>query len=388
MVCFNDCHYSLCCSRRISALSIKVLIEICKDENGELALGRMLVQNNNQSLGGLGFMLTCILTTAHEYATWPWWLGRLCFLQRLLEEYVDSFILEPDSPEISLDNSVGVIVQEGNHIDGNSIYSDNMTRLMSVLRFAILAGQCSHTMVSKLAITILLGCTSLAASCPSAFVHIKKLVSKLKPSQRSILQRRLATLSRTTSVENSDGDSSPLSEVSAAILDSEIDESVAGSESSSGYFSTPRRIGSTSTGEDSENLSEADLLQSIVESLKRPNFLCLNLPRNIASPTRDIDSLEWSRSEGESPRLPPVKVVADNKCQKKIEEEENEAVARAMEVSVQERGPPTIPNLRPSVGEDEMVIVYTQPEVCIVSSLSLVDSDIQLNLPSVIEITL
>lgn len=304
-------------------------------------------------------MLTCILTTAHEYATWPWWLGRLYFLHRLLEEFIDSFKLQPESPEISLDNSVGVIVQEGDHIDGNEIYSDNMTRLMSVLRFAILAGQCSHTMVSKQAITILLCCTSLSASCPSAFVHIKKLVSKLKPSQRSILQRRLATLSRTTSVETSDGDSSPLSEVSAAILDSDIDESVV-SESSSGYFST-RRIESTSTADESENPSEVEFIQSLVESLKRPNFLCLNLPRNVTSPTRDLDLLDWSRSEGESPRLPGV--VVDNKCQKKIEEEENEAVARAMAVSVQERGPQTIPSLRPSIDEDEMVIVYTQPEV-------------------------
>jgi hypothetical protein len=47
-----------------------------------------------------------------------------------------------------------------------------------------------------------------------------------------------------------------------------------------------------------------------------------------------------------------------------IEEEEDEAVAKAMEVSVQARAPDTIPSLRPTVDEeDEMVIVYTQPEV-------------------------
>lgn len=312
-------------------------------------------------------MLTCILTTAHEYATWPWWLGRLCFLQRLLEDYVDLFQLEPDCPEVSFDNSVGVIIQEGDHIDGNTIYSDNMTRLMSVLRFAILAGQCSHTMVSKLAITILLCCTSLAANCPSAFVHIKKLVSKLRPSQRSVLQRRLATLSRTTSVENSDGDSSPLSDVSAAILDNQTDESGPSSETSSGYSSS-RRTDTTRANYETDDLSDTDLLQSIVESLKRPNFLCLNLPNRSCSPSRDIDSLEWSRSEGESPRLPPVKLLSGNKCRKKIEDEENEAIAKAMEVSTQERGPKPIHSLRPSVEEDDMVIVYTQPEVSITAT--------------------
>lgn len=334
---------------------------MCKDQSGDLALGRMLEHNDNQSLGGLSFMLTCILTTAHEYATWLWWLGRLYFLRKLIEEYTDTFKLGPDSPQISIDNSVGVIVQEGDHVDGDEIYSDNITRLMSVLRFAILAGQCSHGSVSKLAISILICCTSLAASCPSAFIHIKKLVSRLKPSQRSILQRRLATLSR-NNPESSDGESSPLSDVSSALTDQGESSS---SESFSQFYSTQRVGGNAShLRDDNDHLSEAELLQSIVESLQRPNFLCLNLSSRPSSPTRDLESLDWSRSEGESPRLPPVKVVMDNKCQKMIEEEEAEAVAKAIEVSVEPRGPNPIASLRPSVDEDdEMVIVYTQPEV-------------------------
>ena len=85
--------------RRFSALSIKVLLELCKDVSGDLALGKMLGEEHEcQPLGGLCFILSCILRTAPEYTTWPWWLGRLLFLRKLMDEYITEFELSEDSP--------------------------------------------------------------------------------------------------------------------------------------------------------------------------------------------------------------------------------------------------------------------------------------------------
>ncbi|XP_032232180.2 mitogen-activated protein kinase kinase kinase 1 isoform X2 [Nematostella vectensis] len=350
-------------NRRISALSMKVLLEFCKDESGDLALGRMLRDHRIQPMGGLGFMLACILTTAHEYATWPWWLGRLYFLRKLLDEYVEDFQLGGGDPAIS-DESVGVILQDHHQVDGTEIFSDNPTRLMSVMKFAILAAQCSHSKVTKFAVSVLTCCTSLAAGCPSAFVHIKKLVSKLKPSQRSILQRRLATLARrNNSLESSDSEGT-VSEASTVLADD-----VQGGPSDGHdclQLPRPRDRGCCSascTDDETDNLSDNELLQSIVESLQRPHHLALHSPP--PSPTRDVESLDWTRSEGESPRFPPVKVVMGGKCQQIIEEEEAVALAKAMELSALQRGPQKIRSLQPDANdpeEDEMVIVYTQPE--------------------------
>ena len=345
-------YYFLVFFRRISTLSIQVLLELCKDESGDLALGKMLGEEHEpQPLGGLNFILSCILRTAAEYATWPWWLGRLTFLRKLMDEYMSEFELSSDCPSVQLDTA-GVLIQgriASISGDASEIFKDNVTRLMSVLKFTMQAAYCSHSKVSKLAIAVLMSCTSLASHAPSVFKHIKKVVSKLKPSQRSALHRQLHAISRVSTAPSHGSDTVHSMESQASIEP----PSPAASNRDSAFGS----LSSAASDDETDNFSESELFQSIVDTLERPQSLCLS--PNTLSPSKELN-LDWSKSIEDSPRMPPVKLAVGKKCQEIIEQEEAEAVAKAMAVSSHDRGPSKIASLDSG---DEMVIIFTQPEV-------------------------
>lgn len=334
-------------------MSIQVLLELCKDESGDLALGKMLgEQHEPQSLGGLNFILSCILRTAAEYATWPWWLGRLMFLRKLMDEYVSEFELSADCASVQMETA-GVLIQaRGANVseDANAIFQDNVTRLMSVLKFTMQAAYCSHSKVSKLAIAVLMSCTAMASHAPSAFKHIKKVVSKLKPSQRSALHRQLQAIPRVNTAPSPSSDT----------VDS-VQSQASSDPPSSNTSYRDSAIGSLSSAvsldDETDNLSESELFQSIVDTIERPESLCFS--PNTLSPSKELN-LDWSRSIEDSPRMPPVKLAVGKKCLEIIEQEEAEAVAKAMAVSSHDRGPSMIASLDSG---DEMVIVFTQPEV-------------------------
>lgn len=334
-------------NRRISALSIKVLLELCKDESGDLALGKMLGDDHEpQPLGGLSFILSCILRTAVEYTTWPWWLGRLLFLRKLMDEYLSEFQLSDDCPSVQVDTA-GVLVNDrmpSVSSDMGEIYQDNLTRLMSVLKFTMQAAHCSHSKVSKLAVSVLMCCSALASHATSASKHITKVVSKLKPAQRSALQRQIQSIPRISSA--------PLSNQERQGLESQLSTVSTASNRDSAIGS----LSSAASDDETDNFSESELLQSIVDTFERPNCLVLS---PCLSPSKELN-LDWSRSFEDSPRMPPVRLAVGKKCQEIIEQEEAEAVAKAMAVSSQYPSPSKIESLDTG---DEMVIVFTQPEV-------------------------
>ena len=325
---------------------MKVLLEICKDQDGDFALGKMLESDGSQELGGLDYVLCCILKVAPEYAAWPWWLGRLSFLRRLTDEYVNKLQLIGDYTAAQLETG-GVLIQEDLASTGGDpcdVYRDSVTRLMSIVKFAMQATSCSHSKVAKLSVAVLICCASLATRSPVAFVHVKGMVMKLRPAQRSVLQRRLRGVA-------GDGPQTPGGDAVPRRRDFTREASTSSGVSSEGTSEDiSEGAASLSLGDETDNFTEDDIL-SFVESLARPS--------DSATPPSSVDlDLDWSKSD--SPRYPPVKL--GRKCKDQVEQEEAEAIARAMHVSVHERGPPKIPSLQPAL-EDEMVIVYSQPEV-------------------------
>lgn len=332
--------------RRFSALSIKVLLELCKDMSGDLALGKMLGEEHEcQPLGGLYFILSCILRTASEYTTWPWWLGRLLFLRKLMDEYITEFELSEDSPSDRVD-SAGVLVHDrmsNASQDVVDIYHDNLTRLMSALKFAMQAVNCSHSKVSKLAVAVLTFCASLASSSTSASSHIRKLVVKLKPAQRSVLQRHMFAVPRLSTASVSSHENHG--------IESQVSQDAASS-TVSNRDSAIGSLSSVTSDDETDNVSESELL-----TLERPQSLVFSPS---LCPSKELN-LDWSRSIEDSPRMPPVKLAVGKKCQEIIEQEEAEAVAKAMAVSSHYTGLSRIESLDAG---DEMIIVFTQPEVC------------------------
>lgn len=303
-----------------------------------------------QPLGGLNFILSCILRVAAEYSTWPWWLGRLLFLRKLLDEYVAEFQLASDvSLPVQMD-TVGVLMNDrvqDMSCDTGEVYQDNLTRLMSVLKFTMQAVNCPHSRVSKLAIIILISCSSLALHCAPASRYIAKVVSKLNPAQHSALKRKMhLTPSSNTvpiSLQEREGIESQLSEESPSLTSTNRDSAIGS------LSSLPN------SDYETENLSDSEL-QSMEDTLERPHSMLLS---PCLSPSKEI-SLDWSRSFEDSPRMPPVRFAVGKKCQDIIEQEEAEAVAKAMAVSSQYPVPSKIESLDTG---DEMVIVFAQPDV-------------------------
>ena len=270
-----------------------------------------------------------------------------------MEEYVTEFELSDDCASVQMDTA-GVLVQgRGNNDceDPGEIYQSNVRRLMSVLKFTMQAANCSHSKVSKLAIAVLTCCMSLSSCVPSAQQHIKKVVSKLKPSQRSSLNRQLQAIPRAsvTTVSRSD---SVFTYESQTSMDPP-------SSTSSNRDSAIGSLPSAMSDDEADNFSESELLQAIVDNFERPQSLCLS-PSFTFSPNEEVN-LDWSRSLEDSPRMPPVKLAVGKKCQEIIAQEEAEAMAKAMAVSSLDSGPFRIPSLDSG---DEMVIIFTQPEVC------------------------
>lgn len=325
-------------------------MELCKDECGDLALGKMLGDDHEpQPFGGLSFILSCILRNAAEYATWPWWLGRLLFLRKLMDEYVSEFQLSEDTPSVQMDTA-GVLVHDrlpNASSDMGEIFQNKLTRLMSVLKFAMQAVNCSHSKVSKLAIAVLMYCSSLASHSGPASKHVSKVISKLKPAQRSALQRQIHSVPRSNTA--------PVGNQERQGIESQISHDTPSI--ASNRDSAIGSLSSVASDDETDNISEAEL-QAIVDPFERRHSMLLS---PCFSPSEELN-LDWSRSIEESPRMPPVRVTVGKKCQEIIEQEEAEAVAKAMAVSSLHSPPSKIESLDTG---NEMLIVFTQPEVSV-----------------------
>lgn len=335
---------------RVSALSVKTLLEICKDECGDMALGSALAEREStQSLGGLNYVLSRTLVRSPETVAWSWWLGRLYLLGKLLEDMPDNFTIETETVDYKkVARSIRLPASPNKLPENANRWENNFTRLMFVLHFAIKAVSCPHSTGNKLALRILTRCMRLALKVKSAYVEVRTCLSELNESDRNALQRQLKhrhTPRRVVSLDSAYSSSSTENTQNYS-------ESV---RSSLGDDGTLDGIPDLCDDVDVQ-VSELENFQAIVESLPDDNTFPMTPP---ASPSRDVDK----RQSTLSPSLPPIDVpLTTTKCQKKIEDEEAEALAIAMEASsLQPLIPPPIEKL---VADDsEEIVVRVQPEV-------------------------
>ena len=336
---------------------MKTLVELCKDESGDMALGSALSSSSesNQSLGGINYVLSRTVVRSPENVTWSWWLGRLYLLVKLLEESPDYFRIETETVDYKKVSSHIRLPLSPNKLPENTNqWENNFFRLMFIVHFAIEATSCPHSKGNKLALKILTRCLKLASKVRSALVEVKTCLCELKKSDRSVLQRQLKhrhAPQRGVSVDSaycsSGGENSQnVAETSAGSLsdgDNTLDEI-------------------PDLSDIADHMSELEKIHS-VESIcddSEPSFP-LTPP---GSPG------EVKRQNTLSPSLPPIDVpLTTTKCQKKIEEEEAEALAIAIEASTfQPLVPPPIEKL---VADDcEEIVVRVQPEVTNASQIS------------------
>ncbi|XP_028404543.1 mitogen-activated protein kinase kinase kinase 1-like isoform X3 [Dendronephthya gigantea] len=343
-------------NRRVSSLSTKTLVELCKDESGDMALGAALSSSaeGNQSLGGINYVLSRTVVRSPENVTWPWWLGRLYLLVKLLEESPDYFRIETETVDYKKVSMSIRLPSSPNRLPENTNqWENNFSRLMFIVHFAIKATSCPHSKGNKIALRILTRCLKLASKVHSAFIEVKTCLSELKKSDRNALQRQLKhrqAPQRGVSVDSaycsgSAENTQNLPETSAHTVSL-----------SDGDGNSLDGIPDLSNDDVDIQMSELENFRSLVElDDSSDRSFPLTPP---GSPGQDEDK----RQNALSPSLPPIDVpLTTTKCQKKIEEEEAEALAIAIEAStLQPLVPPPIEKL---VADDsEEIVVRVQPE--------------------------
>ena len=166
-------------NRRTSQISVDSILELSRGQHGELALATQ-TSSSTPGLGGISFVLSCILDdTPPSEAPWQWLLGRLCVLDRLVDEFPSEFQLQY------------VPLQSGTE---SGYKLEHYDRLVTVVEFAFKALGSSHTTVSKLARRVYICGARFAAAEPAVFRQVCDMLAKLDVSLQMRLKRRLHSM--------------------------------------------------------------------------------------------------------------------------------------------------------------------------------------------------
>ncbi|NWR73600.1 M3K1 kinase, partial [Centropus unirufus] len=163
---------------RTSQLSVSTLLEMCKGQAGELAVGREILKSGSIGIGGVDYVLNCILGAQIESSNWQALLGRLCLIDRLLLEFPGDFF-----PHIVC----GDIVQADTVID-------RYKKLLSLLTFTLQSIDNSHSMVGKLSRRVFLSAARMVARVPHVFVKLLEMLSVTSSTHHARMRRRLMAI--------------------------------------------------------------------------------------------------------------------------------------------------------------------------------------------------
>ncbi|XP_055648946.1 mitogen-activated protein kinase kinase kinase 1-like [Falco peregrinus] len=163
---------------RTSQLSVSTLLEMCKDQAGELAVGREILKSGSVGIGGVDYVLNCILGTQTESSNWQALLGRLCLIDRLLSEIPGEFY-----PHIVC----GGVLQADTVVD-------RYKKLLSLLNFALQSIDSSHSMVGKLSRRVFLSAARMVARVPHVFLKLLEMLSMTSSTHYARMRRRLMAI--------------------------------------------------------------------------------------------------------------------------------------------------------------------------------------------------
>ncbi|XP_072848840.2 mitogen-activated protein kinase kinase kinase 1 isoform X1 [Pogona vitticeps] len=163
---------------RTSQLSVSTLLELCKGQAGELAVGREILKSGSIGIGGIDFVLHCILGTQPESSNWQALLGRLCLIDRLLLEFPGEFY-----PHIV----------SGDVLQADTVV-DRYKKLLSLLSFALQSIDNSHSMVGKLSRRVFLSAARMVARVPHVFIKLLEMLSVTSSTHHTRMRRRLMAI--------------------------------------------------------------------------------------------------------------------------------------------------------------------------------------------------
>ncbi|KAF6125629.1 mitogen-activated protein kinase kinase kinase 1 [Phyllostomus discolor] len=163
---------------RTSQLSISTLLELCKGQAGELAVGREILKAGSIGVGGVDFVVSCILGNQTELNSWQELLGRLCLIDRLLLEFPAEFYPHIVSSDASQAEPVEV----------------RYKKLLSLLSFALQSIDNPHAMVGKLSRRVYLSSARMVAAVPRVFSRLLEMLSASGSAHFARMRRRLMAI--------------------------------------------------------------------------------------------------------------------------------------------------------------------------------------------------
>nr|XP_055062777.1 mitogen-activated protein kinase kinase kinase 1-like isoform X1 [Misgurnus anguillicaudatus] len=164
---------------RTSQLSVSTLLELCKGQMGELAVGREILKAGSIGIGGVDYVLNCILGSKTEASNWQALLGRLCLIDRLLLEFPAEFY-----PHIV---SGGDCSQTQNVVE-------RYQKLLPLLSFALQSIDNSHSMVGKLSRRVFLSAARMVTRVPHIFVKLLDMLNVTSSTHYARMRRRLLAI--------------------------------------------------------------------------------------------------------------------------------------------------------------------------------------------------
>ncbi|KAM6986250.1 mitogen-activated protein kinase kinase kinase 1 [Aplochiton taeniatus] len=166
---------------RTSQLSVSTLLELCKGQVGELAVGREILKAGSMGIGGVDYVLNCILGPQTESNNWQALLGRLCLIDRLLLEFPAEFY-----PHI--------VSGGGTDCQHSQPQGERYQKLLPLLSFALQSIDNSHSMVGKLSRRVFLSAARMVARAPHVFVRLLDMLSVSGSTHYARMRRRLLAI--------------------------------------------------------------------------------------------------------------------------------------------------------------------------------------------------
>uniref|UniRef100_A0A671NQT6 Mitogen-activated protein kinase kinase kinase 1-like n=1 Tax=Sinocyclocheilus anshuiensis TaxID=1608454 RepID=A0A671NQT6_9TELE len=173
---------------RTSQLSVSTLLELCKGQMGELAVGREILKAGSIGIGGVDYVLNCILGSKTEANNWQALLGRLCLIDRLLLEFPAGLLLLEFPAEF-----YPHIVSSGDCNQAQNI-GERYQKLLPLLSFALQSIDNSHSMVGKLSRRIFLSAARMVARVPHVFVKLLDMLNITSSTHYARMRRRLLAI--------------------------------------------------------------------------------------------------------------------------------------------------------------------------------------------------
>ena len=286
-----------------------------------------------------------------EDPSWQWRLGFFVFLKRIFDEnleYViglpvedlDELSIQPVSldPDFDMSDFLESLEQSIDPTPSDRLFdAESLEKLRTILRFCATSSNCKHKNVRKMALGLLVRTTQIVAKDRETFNSLKVLLKSLKPNIQHMLQRQLS----------SDRLKTPTS-MSPPAEDYNSDDLIINDTNEQGAVgtSTPVRSGTPSKG---NRNSGAGFLALTSDS-----------PKSDSATASPADTTDSPRT-----RLSQLRQMYVPKCEELMAQEEAEALAMAINMSLSKMQSVVPDQLSQEQNED--IIIRVQPEVCFTS---------------------